>query len=201
MAQCLGCPARGDLSSPPAAARRITRPSSPAAALGAKKGKRHLISTAFEHHAVLHTLKKLEKQGFEVTLSGRARGRPGDGRRSWRQPSGRTPALVTIMYANNEIGTIQPIADIGAAVPGSGAFCSTPTRCRRWATCPSTWRSRTSTCSACPATSSTAPRAWEPCTASRGVSLGNLHRGRRAGAGQAGRHRKPARHLRAWPPR
>lgn len=84
-----------------------------AAILGARKGKKHIISTAFEHHAVLHTLKKLEKQGFEVTLvevDGEGRVDPEAVRRAIRPDT----ALVTIMTANNEIGTIEPIAEIAA---------------------------------------------------------------------------------------
>ncbi|MBQ4527851.1 MAG: cysteine desulfurase NifS [Clostridia bacterium] len=84
-----------------------------AAKNGERKNKKHIISTAFEHHAVLHTLKKLEKQGFEITLLDvhenglitaeevKAAIRP-------------DTCLVTVMYANNEIGTIQPISQIGA---------------------------------------------------------------------------------------
>ena len=84
-----------------------------AALWGEKKGKKHIISAAFEHHAVLHTLKKLEKQGFEVTLL------PIDENgilRTDQIADALRPdtALVTIMYANNEIGTIQPVAEIGA---------------------------------------------------------------------------------------
>ena len=84
-----------------------------AAKVGARKGKRHLISTAFEHHAVLHTLKKLEKEGCEVTLlpvheDGVVRME--DLEAAVRDDT----ALVTIMFANNEIGTIQPITEIGA---------------------------------------------------------------------------------------
>ena len=83
-----------------------------AAKLGEKKGKKHIISSAFEHHAVLHTLKKLEKEGFEVTLldvheDGLVR--PEELEKAIREDT----ALVTIMYANNEIGTIQPIREIG----------------------------------------------------------------------------------------
>ena len=84
-----------------------------AAHLGAKKGKKHIISTAFEHHAVLHTLKKLEQEGFEVELL--------DVHENGRVSAGEVSAairgdtaLVTIMYANNEIGSVQPIAEIGA---------------------------------------------------------------------------------------
>ena len=68
IAKCLNaCPARNS-SSPPAAARPTIRPSSPPRAIGERKGKKHIISTAFEHHAVLHTLQKLEKEGFTVEL-------------------------------------------------------------------------------------------------------------------------------------
>ena len=95
-----------------------------AARWGALKGKKHIISTAFEHHAVLHTLKKLEKEGFEVELL----------------PVGTTgtitpeqvaaairpdTALVTIMYANNEIGSILPIAEIGAVCREKGVLFHT----------------------------------------------------------------------------
>ncbi len=84
-----------------------------AARMGARKGKKHLISTAFEHHAVLHTLKRLEQDGFEVTLL--PVGEEGivkvsDVAAAIREDT----ALVSIMFANNEIGTIQPIGEIGA---------------------------------------------------------------------------------------
>ncbi len=84
-----------------------------AARLGAAKGKKHIVSTAFEHHAVLHTLKKLEKEGFEVTLldvheDGLVR--VDELEKALRDDT----ALVTVMFANNEIGTIQPIKEIGA---------------------------------------------------------------------------------------
>ena len=83
-----------------------------AAKIGARKGKRHLISTAFEHHAVLHTLKKLEKEGFDVTLlpvheDGVVRIE--DLEAAIRDDT----ALVTVMFANNEIGTVQPVTEIG----------------------------------------------------------------------------------------
>ena len=84
-----------------------------AARLGARKGKKHLISTQFEHHAVLHTLTKLEKEGFEVTLlDPHSDGviRVEDVENALRDDT----CLVTIMFANNEIGTVQPIAEIGA---------------------------------------------------------------------------------------
>lgn len=84
-----------------------------AAQIGKKKGKMHIISSAFEHHAILHTLKRLEKDGFEVTLldvheDGLVRTEELEA--AIREDT----CLVTIMYANNEIGTIQPIKEIGA---------------------------------------------------------------------------------------
>ena len=84
-----------------------------AAEIGRKNNKRHIISTAFEHHAVLHALKRLEKQGFEVTLlpvheNGIVD--PSEVEAAIREDT----CLVSIMYANNEIGTIQPIKEIGA---------------------------------------------------------------------------------------
>lgn len=84
-----------------------------AAAFGEKKGKKHIISSAIEHHAVLHTLQRLEKEGFEITLLDVGEDgivRPEDVRQAIREDT----ALVTIMYANNEIGTLQPISEIAA---------------------------------------------------------------------------------------
>ena len=84
-----------------------------AARLGARKGKKHLISTQFEHHAVLHTLAKLEKEGYEVTLLNPHEDgviRVEDVENALRDDT----CLVTIMFANNEIGTVQPITEIGA---------------------------------------------------------------------------------------
>ena len=83
-----------------------------AAWAGARKGKRHIISTAFEHHAVLHTLEKLEKEGFEVTLLDVHE----NGLVTAEQvveAIREDTCLVTVMFANNEIGTVQPIAEIG----------------------------------------------------------------------------------------
>ncbi len=83
-----------------------------AATLGARKNKKHIITTAFEHHAVLHTLKKLEKQGFDVTyLDVHENGIVNA--QQVKDALRPETCLVTIMYANNEIGTIQPIAEIG----------------------------------------------------------------------------------------
>lgn len=84
-----------------------------AARWGKRQGKTHIISTAFEHHAVLHTLQKLEKEGFTVTLLDVH----ADGRITPQQVEAaitQDTCLVTVMYANNEIGTIQPIGEIGA---------------------------------------------------------------------------------------
>ncbi len=95
-----------------------------AAELGKKAGKLHLISTAFEHHAVLHTLAKLEKEGFEVTLlpvheDGLVR--PQEVADAIREDT----CLVSVMYANNEIGTIQPIREIGAICRARGVLFHT----------------------------------------------------------------------------
>lgn len=95
-----------------------------AAAIGARKGKKHIISTAFEHHAILHTLKKLEKEGFEVTLLDVHE----NGMVSARQVADairEDTCLVTVMYANNEIGSIQPIAEIGAVCRKKGVIFHT----------------------------------------------------------------------------
>ena len=95
-----------------------------AAVLGKKKGKTHIISTAFEHHAVLHTLKKLEKEGFSVTCLDVHE----NGLVTPEQVAAAiTPetCLVTIMFANNEIGTIQPIREIGAVCRKAGVLFHT----------------------------------------------------------------------------
>lgn len=95
-----------------------------AARIGEKKGKKHIISTAFEHHAVLHTLKKLEKEGFEITLLDVH----GNGLVSVSQLEEAIrpdTCLVTVMYANNEIGTIQPIAEIGSVCRQKGILFHT----------------------------------------------------------------------------
>lgn len=84
-----------------------------AAALGARKGKKHIISTTFEHHAVLHTLEKLKKQGFEITLLD-VHSNGVVTSQQVAEAIREDTCLVTVMYANNEIGTIQPIEEIGA---------------------------------------------------------------------------------------
>ena len=94
------------------------------AMLGLRKGKKHIISTKFEHHAVLHTLQALEKEGFEVTLLDI----PSDGvvtAEQVRQAIRPDTALVSVMFANNEIGTIQPIAEIAAVCRETGVLFHT----------------------------------------------------------------------------
>ena len=95
-----------------------------AAKIGAMKGKKHIISSAFEHHAVLHTLKKLEKEGFEVTLLDVHENgiiKPEEVAAAIREDT----VLVTIMYANNEIGTIEDIKGIGAVCREKGVIFHT----------------------------------------------------------------------------
>ena len=95
-----------------------------AAALGARKGKRHIISTAFEHHAVLHTLKKLEKEGFEVTLLD-VKDTHNITAEQVRAALREDTCLVTCMYANNEIGSVLPIREIGAVCKEAGVVFNT----------------------------------------------------------------------------
>lgn len=95
-----------------------------AAVIGAKKGKKHIISSAFEHHAILHTLNRLEKEGYEVTLlpvheDGLVR--PEELEAAIREDT----CLVSIMYANNEIGTVQPIHEIGEICKKHGVLFHT----------------------------------------------------------------------------
>lgn len=95
-----------------------------AAALGAKKGKKHIISTAFEHHAILHTLDALKKEGFEVTrLDVHENGLVTA--QQVAEAIREDTALVTVMFANNEIGTVQPIAEIGAVCREKGVLFHT----------------------------------------------------------------------------
>ena len=95
-----------------------------AAFYGAKKGKKHIISTAFEHHAVLHTLKKLEKEGFEITLLDVHENGVITAEQV-KEAIRPDTALVTVMYANNEIGTVQPIREIGAVCREAGVLFHT----------------------------------------------------------------------------
>ena len=90
-----------------------------AARYGARKGKKHIISTAFEHHAVLHTLNKLEKEGFEVTLLDVSNGHNITAQQV-KDAIREDTCLVTTMYANNEIGSVLPIPEIGAICKEAG---------------------------------------------------------------------------------
>lgn len=95
-----------------------------AALNGARKGKKHIISTAIEHHAVLHTLKKLEKEGYEVTYLPVSR----EGLITAEEVEAAIrpdTALVTVMYANNEVGTILPVPEIGAVCRKHGVVFHT----------------------------------------------------------------------------
>ena len=95
-----------------------------AAKLGAKKGNTHIISTAFEHHAVLHVLEKLEKEGFEITyldVKTNHNITAQDVKNALRPDT----CLVTVMYANNEIGSVLPIAEIGAVCKEAGVLFHT----------------------------------------------------------------------------
>ncbi len=123
MAKYLGCTAR-EIYFTSGGSEADNQAIVSAARLGAKKDKKHIISTAFEHHAVLHTLKKLEKEGYEITLldvheNGLV---TADQVKEAIRPD---TCLVTIMYANNEIGTIQPIAEIGAVCRDAGVLFHT----------------------------------------------------------------------------
>ena len=123
VAGCLGCTA-GEITFTSGGSEADNQAILTAARLGERKGKRHIISTAFEHHAVLHTLKKLEREGFEVTLLPvRENGiiLPKQVAQAIREDT----CLVTVMYANNEIGTIQPIAEIGAVCRERGVLFHT----------------------------------------------------------------------------
>ena len=94
------------------------------AALGARKGKRHIVSTKFEHHAVLHTLAALEKEEYEVTLLDI----PPDGvvtAQQVKEAIRPDTCLVSVMFANNEIGTVQPVAEIGAVCREAGVLFHT----------------------------------------------------------------------------
>ncbi|MBQ9080887.1 MAG: cysteine desulfurase NifS [Clostridia bacterium] len=123
IAKCLGCTAR-EITFTSGGSEADNQAIISAAKLGEKKGKKHIVSTAFEHHAVLHTLEKLKKEGFEITLLDvhenglvnaeqvKAAIRP-------------DTCLVTVMYANNEIGTVQPIKEIGAVCREKGVVFHT----------------------------------------------------------------------------
>ncbi len=118
VAKCLGCEAR-EIIFTSGGSEADNQAILSAAYYGARKGKKHIISTAFEHHAVLHTLNKLEKEGFEVTLLDVKDGHNVTAQQVQKAIREDT-CLVTCMYANNEIGSILPIAEIGAVCKAAG---------------------------------------------------------------------------------
>ncbi len=123
VAACLGCDAR-EITFTSGGSEADNQAIISATRLGRRKGKKHIISTAFEHHAVLHTLNRLEKEGFEITLLDVHE----NGLVTPEQVANAIcpdTCLVTIMYANNEIGTIQPIREIGAVCREKGVIFHT----------------------------------------------------------------------------
>ncbi len=123
IAACIGCTPR-EITFTSGGSEADNQAIFSAARLGEKKGKKHIISTAFEHHAVLHTLDRLRQRGFEITLlpvheNGIVTAQ------QVREAIREDTCLVSIMFANNEIGTIQPIAEIGAVCREKGVLFHT----------------------------------------------------------------------------
>ena len=118
IAACLGCEPR-EIYFTSGGSEADNQAIISAARVGQRKGKLHIISTAFEHHAVLHTLKKLEKEGFEVTLLDVSQGHNITAQQV-KDAIREDTCLVTCMYANNEIGSVLPIAQIGAVCKEAG---------------------------------------------------------------------------------
>lgn len=123
IAKCLGCTAR-EITFTSGGSEADNQAILTAAKIGSKKGKKHIISTAIEHHAVLHTLNKLKKDGFEITLLDVDRNGlvyPEQVKNAIREDT----CLVSVMYANNEIGTIEPIKEIGKICREKGVLFHT----------------------------------------------------------------------------
>ena len=118
VAACLGCEPR-EIYFTSGGSEADNQAILSAAQLGARKGKKHIISTAFEHHAVLHTLNKLEKEGFAVTLLDVRQGHNVTAQQV-KDAIRPDTCLVTAMYANNEIGSVLPIAEIGKICKEAG---------------------------------------------------------------------------------
>ena len=118
VAQCLGCEPREILFTS-GGSEADNQAIISAAWFGARMGKKHIITTAFEHHAVLHTLNRLEKEGFEVTYLDVSHGHNITAQQV-KDAIRPDTALVTVMYANNEIGSILPIPEIGAICKAAG---------------------------------------------------------------------------------
>ena len=123
VANCLGCEAREILFTS-GGSEADNQAIISAARYGARKGKKHIVSTAFEHHAVLHTLQKLEKEGFEITLLDVVKGHNITAQQV-KEAIRPDTCLVTTMYANNEIGSVLPIAQIGAICKEAGVVFHT----------------------------------------------------------------------------
>ena len=124
VADCLGAASAREIYFTSCGSESDNQALNSCARVGARKGKKHLISTRFEHHAILHTLKKLEKEGFEVTLldvhdDGVVHVE--DVAAAIREDT----CCVSVMFANNEVGTIQPIAEIGALCREKGVIFHT----------------------------------------------------------------------------
>ena len=118
VAACLGCEAR-EIYFTSGGSEADNQAILSAARFGERKGKKHIISTAFEHHAVLHTLNKLEKEGFEITLLDVSNGHNITAQQV-KDAIREDTCLVTCMYANNEIGSVLPIPEIGAVCKEAG---------------------------------------------------------------------------------
>ena len=123
VANCLGCEPR-EVYFTSGGSEADNQAIISAARFGARKNKKHIISTAFEHHAVLHTLNKLEKEGFEVTYLDVSQGHNITAQQV-KDAIREDTCLVTVMYANNEIGSVLPIAEIGAVCKEKGVLFHT----------------------------------------------------------------------------
>ncbi|MBE5784136.1 MAG: aminotransferase class V-fold PLP-dependent enzyme, partial [Clostridiales bacterium] len=118
VAKCLGCEPR-EVYFTSGGSEADNQAIRSAAYYGARKNKKHIISTAFEHHAVLHTLEKLKKEGFDITLLDVKEGHNVTAQQV-KDAIREDTCLVTCMYANNEIGSVLPIAEIGAVCKEAG---------------------------------------------------------------------------------
>ena len=118
VASCLGCEPR-EIIFTSGGSEADNQAILSAAHFGARKGKKHIISTAFEHHAVLHTLQKLEKEGYQVTYLDVKNGHNITAQQV-KDAIREDTCLVTVMYANNEIGSVLPIPEIGAICKEAG---------------------------------------------------------------------------------
>ena len=123
VAKCLGCEAR-EIYFTSGGSEADNQAILSAAYFGARKGKKHIVSTAFEHHAVLHTLDKLKKEGFEIELLD-VKNNHNITAQQVKNAIRPDTALVTVMYANNEIGSVLPIAEIGAICKEAGVIFHT----------------------------------------------------------------------------